>query len=69
MSKQRKKSSGVTNSVHLEIATAVQKDRFTWDVDAVNEPSQTWDVLDGKLSPSFRARVLGTLLVPPCTHK
>lgn len=57
--------------MHLEIATAVQKDRFTWDVDvdAVNEPSQTWDVLDGKLSLSFRARVLGTLLVSPCTHK
>lgn len=55
--------------MHLEIATAVQKDRFTWDVDAVNEPSQTWDVLGGKLSLSFRASVLGTLLVSPCTQK
>lgn len=57
MSQQKKKSSGITNSVHLGRATAV------WDVGAVNEPSQTWDVLNGNHSLSLKARVLGTLLV------
>lgn len=30
---------------------------------AVNEPSQTWNVLNGNLSLSLKARVLGTLPV------
>lgn len=32
-------------------------------MDAGNEPSQIWDVLNGKLSLSAKVRVLRTLLV------